>query len=234
MKILKTNIYIILASIILGILLAIQLKATSRTSITNIPYDKKNQQLILDIRKIQKEKTTLEKRLNKLNDIANKYEKQKASESKDINKLLNEVETYKMLSGCKDVYGPGIIIEINDLNNDFDYFDTNELYAKKLKLLLNLINNLKSVNAEAISINELRYTNRTEIVLAGLHIEINGVSVNTPLTIKAIGNPDLLEEVINFTIYTSDFDIQLKKQQDIFIPKYKKVLDFKYAKPIKQ
>ncbi|WP_427340408.1 DUF881 domain-containing protein [Caloranaerobacter sp. DY30410] len=232
MKIFKANIYIILASVILGILLAVQLKVTDKIFITNIPYDKKNQQLTIDIKKIQKEKAILEKKLNELNDIANQYEKQKASENKDINKLLNEVETYKMLSGCKDVHGPGIIIEIDDSHDDSNYFDTNELYTKKLKLLLNLINNLKSLNAEAISINELRYTNRTEIVLAGLHIEINGVSVNTPLTIKAIGNPDLLKEVINFTIYTSEFDIQLKKQQDIFIPRYKKVLDFRYAKPI--
>ncbi|QIB26309.1 DUF881 domain-containing protein [Caloranaerobacter azorensis] len=232
MRFFKTNIYILLSGVILGILLTVQFKTVNKITIANIPYDRKNQQLIMDIRKIRKDKTLLEKRLNELNDIANQYEKQKALESKNINKLFNEVEVYKMISGCKDVYGPGIIIEINDFNNDFDYLDTNELYTKKLKLLLNLINNLKSLNAEAISINGLRYTSRTEIVLAGLHIEINGVSVNTPLTIKAIGNPDLLEEVVNFTIYTSDFDIRLEKQQNILIPRYKKVLEFRYAKPV--
>ena len=59
-----------------------------------------------------------------------------------------------------------------------------------------MISVLNAADAEAISINDQRYTSHTEIVRAGNHIEINGVSTNSPIIIKAIGNADTLESAL--------------------------------------
>ena len=75
--------------------------------------------------------------------------------------------------------------------------DTNiaEIMEEK-RYLINLINELKVFGAEMLSINNYRIVGRTEIVLAGNHINVNGVSIAQPYIIQAIGDPNSLKRYV--------------------------------------
>ncbi len=103
--------------------------------------------------------------------------------------LYKDLEKYRMLAGYVDLEGPGITLEIQDPPADIQ-FGIEYSIADDLDLILQIISVLNAAEAEAISINDQRYTAFTEIEKAGNYgIEINGVSIGSPIVIKAIGNP---------------------------------------------
>ncbi len=144
-----------------------------------------------------------------------------------------------MLAGYIDVKGPGIVLEINDPPSDLEYSESYGV-VDQLDLILQIISILNSADAEAISINDNRYTSFTEIVRAGDHIEINGVSTNSPLVIKAIGNPNTLESAlaikrgIVWQLKSYNYMIHLTQDKEILIPKYRKNKEFKYSSPLEE
>lgn len=145
-----------------------------------------------------------------------------------------------MLAGYQDIEGPGIVLEINDPPVDLQFGDSYYSIVEELDLILQIISVLNAADAEAISINDQRYTAYTEIVRAGNHIEINGVSTNSPITIKAIGNPNTLESALAikmgvvWQLRRLDYLVHLGQDNNISIPKYRKIKEFIYSSPVKE
>ena len=63
--------------------------------------------------------------------------------------------------------------------------------------LIKLVNELKLAGAEAISINDERIINLTDIVDVNSYVIINGQRTESPFKIKAIGDQQYLNEWIN-------------------------------------
>ena len=62
--------------------------------------------------------------------------------------------------------------------------------------LINLMNELKTAEAEAISVNGQRVTNLTEFADVDSYIVVNGTRLSSPYTIQVIGNQKYLESGI--------------------------------------
>lgn len=237
MKKSKGKISIILVSLFLGIILAIQFKTVSKTVGDDVLPTQRSQQLANELKKVQDEKEVLEKELEDIENKIKKYEKGEADKSVYAESLYKDLEKYRMLAGYLDVEGPGIVLEINDPPMDVQFGEEYSI-VDHLDLILQIVSILNSSEAEAISINDQRYTAYTEIVRAGDHIEINGVSIGAPIEIKAIGDPDLLESALSFKygviwyLESYDYLVQIKKEKNISIPKYRKVQEFIYAQPV--
>ena len=103
--------------------------------------------------------------------------------------------------------------------------------------MLQLINELKLAGAEAISINDIRVVDRTDITMVNnTYIVVDGNRVNSPYVVKAIGNSTRLQsglmqknsgymdKIIN--AYDKKADVSVEKE--IEIPKYEKDWDIKY------
>src|SRR5690606_10077263 len=154
-----------------------------------------------------------------------------------IENLYKDLEKYRILSGYVDLEGPGIILEIQDPPVDVQYGIEYSI-VDDLDLILQTISVLNAAQAEAISINDQRYTAYTEIVRAGDHIEVNGVSINSPIVIKAIGDPETLESALSikrgvvWTFRYYDYTVNLIKDDNIRIPKYRKLIEFVYSQPV--
>ena len=146
---------------------------------------------------------------------------------------------YRTLAGYVDLEGPGIILEINDPPADLQFGDEYSIVSD-LDAILQIVSVLNAADAEAISINDQRYTAFTEIVKAGNHIEINGVSTSSPIIIKAIGDPSILESAlaikggIVWQLRNYDYIVHLTQDQNVQIPKYRKIKEFIYAKPVEE
>ena len=119
-------------------------------------------------------------------------EKERVVESVPLQKLKGNVDEYKVIAGYTNVSGPGINIVL-DSNLEENIAEIIE----GRKYLINLVNELKVFGAEVISINGNRLVGRSEIALAGNHINVHGKPIAPPYVIQAIGNVDRFKRYVD-------------------------------------
>lgn len=173
-------------SLFLGVLLVIQMKSPIQY---NTYTSFVSREIISQINKEKKDMYDLEDKLNSLNrqygKLKSQYEKKDMGLTGDEKDLY---EQYRVSLGLEKVSGEGIIVKIEPLDSNKNIaFDMDSK-----RVFLKIINNLKKEGAEIIAINNQIMTSNTEIILAGNHININGVPISQPYEIKAIGNEKTL------------------------------------------
>ena len=179
-----------LVSIFLGLILSIQFKTINKSVGEGVLPTQRAQQLATELKKAQAEKETQSNRIEELENKIKLYEKGGIENNIIAETIYKDTLKYRMLAGYADLEGPGIILEINDPPVDIQYgFETG--IVNELDVILQIVSVLNAADAEAITINDLRYTSYTEIVKANNHMVINGVSTSAPIIIKAIGNPSI-------------------------------------------
>lgn len=154
---------------------------TNFTSIKNLRDDEIREEIALLKTKYESLEIELEDTYTKIDE----YEHNIENNEKTLQLIDEELKQNKLLLGQTNVYGEGVIIYYEDDTKKVDYND-----------LLKLVNELNLAGAEAISINDQRVVNQTEIVNADSYIYINGERTTSPFIIKAIGNKKYLEAAL--------------------------------------
>ena len=135
-------------------------------------------------------KTKYQETSETLQDTNQKIEEysQKDSSNQQATELLSkEVEQTNMILGKVDVQGEGVIVTLTD---------TEEGSVTSIDLI-NLVNELILAGAEAISINDNRVINMTDIVdIGNQFIVINSQRISSPYTVKAIGEKTYLQSAL--------------------------------------
>lgn len=157
--------------------------------------------------------------------------KQKTEANQETSELLEkELLQAQMLAGETDVKGEGIVVTLT--NND-------ETIPIDESTLIYLVNELRAAGAEAISINDQRIINMSDIVRIDMGEGLYYIFVNkeekivAPYVVKAIGDPKYLESAL--TTKTVGFMDQyssnatLERQNNIRIPKYSGNIELKYT-----
>lgn len=231
------KIIITVFSLILGLFIAIQINMKLETyRPVNIDSLQLAKSEIENIKKEMIELEALEKHkaeeLNVLHNISK-------GDDNIIDILNSDLEKNKMYSGVSELKGPGIEIAMYDNQEVRDWwFDINEDVIHDVDIL-NILNDLRIAGAEAISINGERVMATSEIKCGGPIIRINERSSGTPFVIKAIGDTKLLMASVSASgtngdilknVYNKGFELEAK--DEVVIPAYKGILDFKYAKPV--
>ena len=191
------SIIIGLVCIVLICIVSIQFKTIEETDITAIENMKEDEL-----------RTTLSEWKTKYEETYEKYEEtittideynRKIESSEEASELLDkELEKSNLIAGNTDVYGEGIVVTLID----------NDEQAIKAEDLLELVNELRYAGAEAISINDVRIINTTDIVEVGNSlVMVGGQRLSSPYVVKAIGNQAYLSS-------------KKKKKNSGFIDKY--------------
>ncbi len=103
-------------------------------------------------------------------------------------KLQQERDYYRMISGAVDVSGEGVVVTIDDGTRPlYEGEDPNNVLVHDADLLI-IINELRSAGAEAIAINGQRIGSSTEISCSGYTVRINDQFFARPFKIEAIGD----------------------------------------------
>ena len=177
---------IAIACFVLATVMCMQFKIVNETDITSI-----------ETMREEELRTELANWQEKYNEVNSQYEetvsrideyKKTSQSNEETEKLVNqELDNINLLLGNTDVQGQGIEITINETNNE----EIEKITADDLLLI---INSLKQAGAEAISINDERIVNMTDVVYidAADIIRVNGQRVLAPYVIKAIGNQTYL------------------------------------------
>ena len=139
-------------------------------------------------------KSKYEETIEKYTENKNKIEEYETAinENKETTEILDqELEQAKTLLGLTDVTGSGVIVTLTDTEE--------ALYTYTADDLINLINELKYAGAEAISINDNRIINLTDIVLVndGLVVMYGDVRLSSPYVVKAIGDSKYLMSTLS-------------------------------------
>jgi uncharacterized protein YlxW (UPF0749 family) len=222
---------------ILGFMLAYQFKVLMKQDKVINLTNQNSTDVTVEIEQYKKQKQELESKVNDLQNQIKSYEDAAASKSDTTKNMLKELEDTRMFMGLTDVQGPGITIYLTPNNKLFGDNTGGNITDKHL---VYLVNELRFAGAEAISINDIRIVAQTGIRNAGNYILINDerISPSNTITIKAIGDQNLLYSAMSFPEVFADFngicDVKFEKTDTITMKKYNKAYKFQYAKPIKQ
>ena len=157
------------------------------------------------------------------------YKNNKESNEETSNLMDSELEQINMSLGKTDVEGEGIVIMINETDSE----EVEDITADDLLLIVNA---LKLAGAEAISINDQRIINMSDIVYidAARVIRVNGERMLAPYTIKAIGDSSYLESsLVGNGGVVDDMkkkgqDVAIQKENNVKISKYNGDIETKY------
>lgn len=204
-----------------------QFKIVNETDITSIET-MREEELRTELANWKQKYSEAEEQYDQKKSKLEEYREKKQSEEQSSELIKKELEQTNMYMGTTDVKGEGIIITIKDITDSSIIKPINE------EDLLTIVDYLKLAGAEAISINEQRITNMSEIVYVSESvIYINQQRILAPYVIKAIGDSTKLESTLLGnggyveTLKDLGFDITIEKGK-IKIPKYEKEISSKY------
>lgn len=175
-------------------------------------YDETNQKYEETMKKIEEYKST-------------------SQSNEETEKLVDEeLSQVNMMLGKTDVQGEGIEVTLRETNNE-------EVARINGDDLLVIVNALMNAGAEAISINDERIINMSDIVdINEAFIKVNGKRILAPYVIKAIGNSSYLETaLIGNGGHIDEMkkigqDVSIEKLNKVKILKYDGEINLKYAK----
>lgn len=213
-------------SLILSMVMFAQFKTVEQTNITQIE-SMREQELRAEYASWKSKYDEVSKRMEEVTAKVKEY-KDLLKENTDTTTLINQdIKESEMYLGYTDVEGEGIVITLED--NGSKLITPQDL--------MSLVNQLKLAGAEAISINEERVVNTSDITLVnGMAVFVNGNRVVGPYIVRAIGNQKYLESAITIKqgyideLKANEKNVSYTTVDSVRINKYKEemTLDFVY------
>ena len=112
------------------------------------------------------------------------------------------IEAAKEFAGLTPVEGEGITVTVSDSGETEDVYSGNIIVHDST--LMQLVNDLKTAGAKAISVNGERIVATTEFICVGPAVKVNGTKLFSPFVVKAVGNPaELTAGVKNGSLYAN-------------------------------
>lgn len=227
----EANVFVFIASIIIGILVSTNINISTGKNIVFLDakqyreaYDSKNK-LLTEIANLKQQYYEDDRKISE-------YKYSDKTQGEVLQEFNNEIEKNNLVIGLVGVKGEGIKITLDDISSNFDTNEFDESFIERqLKLVHNtdmmqVVNDLHNAGAEAISINGLRLTDTSEIYCNGAFLRINGVKIAAPFYISAIGDKEVLS---NYMLSNENYlkglilrriNVTVDKEDDIDIPAY--------------
>ena len=218
--------YLFVLAVIIGFITTVQLKSNiTYQGIVTIPK-------LLDLQNEIKNVETENKQLNDtIREHAMRLSEYKA-EVEDTGSIFgimkSELEKGKNYANYSTVQGPGIIMTLNDSQREVAEGEDVAWYLIHDIDILEIVNELRTAGAEAISINDERVISTTGIRCGGPTINIDGKRHTVPFIIKAIGDPKALEasalapeSYIELYMEYTGIQVEINKVEKLTIAGYK-------------
>ena len=213
-----------LVCFILALVMSMQFKVVKETDITSIET-MREKELRDELANWKEKYNEINQKYEEVSAKVKEYQEKKQSDSETSKLLQEELDQLNKALGKTEVQGEGIEITLTDT-------EENKLSADNL---LTIVNDLKLAGAEAISINNERVVNMTDIVdIGNTFIKVNGQRISSPYVIKTIGNQTYLESGVSGNggsvdkLQKDGYDAKIEKNKKIKILKYNDEINTKY------
>lgn len=214
-----------LSAFVLVAIMFMQFKVVRQTDITSIETMTESE-LRSELLSWREKYSELEAKQEEVITKIQEYKEEYKSDEETKILLEKELSSLQMLLGETPLQGQGIVITISEEGLEDEYINYEDL--------LFIVNGLKGAGAEAISINNHRIINRTDIVQLDEILKVNGKRILAPYTIKAIGNQTYLEgALLGVGGYVDElrkwgFTIEIERSDLVQIEAYSNELSLKY------
>ena len=213
-----------IACFALALVMSMQFKIVNETDITSIE-DMREAELRTELANWKSKYQETNQKYEEVAQKVDEYKENKQSNQETKKLVDEELAQVNMNLGTTTVQGEGIEITLRDTEDE----DIRKITSDDLLLI---VNSLKNAGAEAISINEERIVNMSDIVdINGTFIKVNGQRISEPYIVKAIGNQSYLESALIGN--GGPVDEMKKLEQDVSVEKSNKIKIEKYNKDIK-
>ena len=213
-----------LVCFILALVMSMQFKVVKETDITSIET-MREKELRDELANWKEKYNEINQKYEEVSAKVKEYQEKKQSDSETSKLLQEELEQLNKALGKTEVQGEGTEKTLTDT-------EENKLSADNL---LTIVNDLKLAGAEAISINNERVVNMTDIVdIGNTFIKVNGQRISSPYVIKTIGNQTYLESGVSGNggsvdkLQKDGYDAKIEKNKKIKILKYNDEINTKY------
>lgn len=215
-----------LSCFVLSMVMFMQFKVVNQTDITSIE-NMRESELRAELSNWKEKYEDVNTRNEELNKTLKEYQDKEKSDNETSKLLQTELAQINLELGKTNVQGEGITITLKETNNTDTAITADDLLV--------IVNSLKLAGAEAISINEERVINTTDIVeINNSFIKVNGQRILAPYVIKAIGQQSYLESSLLGNggyadeLKKNGYDVTIEKSSKISIKKYEDELKSKY------
>lgn len=218
-----------IACFALALVMFMQFKIVTQTDITSIET-MREEELRGELASWKEKYQEVEQQYKEVEEKIEEYKEKKESDIETAELIREELKQSRSLMGKTDIEGEGIEITIKEAENiDFTKIGASDL--------ISIVNSLKAAGAEAISINEERIVNMSDIVdINNTFIKVNGTRILAPYVIKAIGNKSYLESaLLGMGGYAEQLknighEVKITKLDKVLIKKYDSEINYKYIK----
>ena len=133
--------------------------------------------------------------------------------------------------------GPGVEVVIDDSAKPLAKGENPNIAIVHNEDLLKIVNELRAAGAEALSVNDQRLVEASEISCAGPTILVNKSRVVPPFVISAIGDADTMMAALKLRggvvegLQFYGIQVNITKKPNVLVPMYRGGTAYKYAKP---
>lgn len=231
----KAKIALIVTCALLGFLLMLQFRSVLVNEAETASQPARTEQLLERLVEMEEKNAELNAQLaQSKNDL--EAMKSSATESGGIAKSLAEqLARAEILSGAAAVQGPGITVTLSDSQGVNGGAINENAFVVHDSDLLSVINELRSAGAEALSLNGERILATSEIRCAGNTVSVNNTRYSAPFVIRAIGDPDGMEQALMMRSGIVDelerflIEITIEKHENLVIEGIRNDVVFRYA-----
>jgi len=235
----RVDLWFILVAALLGGLLGLHLRTQRELRKVNLPPSMRLEVVQALYLNAKQENEQLRSEIETLRSRIAELEGQMAQGESRLESLLQEMERWRVIAGLTPVSGPGIIVTVDDRQvkvplgadpNGFIVHDSD---------LLQIVNELKAAQAEAISVNGHRIGAMSAIRCSGPIITVNGAGIPSPFEIRAIGDPEVLASalelpggIISQLRDVAGIRVSIVKSREVQIPALLVTPTFRFAVPL--
>lgn len=219
----STQLSLTILCFILGLLLMAQFRTQRMTSRALLTTSSAEQLAIIS--SLVENNARLREEMEALEEQLSEY--QQATGRAVLGPLVEELNKVKIINGLVEVSGSGVEVSIDGPIGVLDVQD--------------LINELRNVGAEALTINGERLTLYSVVASAedGV-ITVNATQLSRPYILQAVGQPEIMETALlrkGGLIATLERNyeglaVSLIRREKMVLPVYKGAIEFVYASPV--
>lgn len=223
----EATIFVFIASIIVGLLIAMNIGFDGKSNFLDV---KQYNEAYNERSKLYSDVNNLKEQYYNATSKLQKYDSGDVKKFKILEEIQKEVIENNTIIGKSDVQGTGVKIILEDGNTNIDEFSSRQLIHDAD--IAEVINDLRNAGAEAIAVNGERIIYNNYALCFGAPIKLNGVKIIPPFNISAIGNEDVLYNYLTLEathikeLKLRQVKISIVKADDIKILAY--TGDFKY------
>ncbi len=193
---------VLLVGLTLGLLVSLSWRPASETGVG--AADQQSGRILFSIQRLEAEQQELKSTLAQLRQELAERQQAAAAQTDRLQVLQVELDRQRRLAGLTPMQGPGVQVTLDDSGVRIPPGADPNAYIIHEYDLRDIINLLWTAGAEAIAINDERLVSTSSAYCVGSTVMVNNTRLSPPYTIRAIGNPRVLQDFLNNPSYLRD------------------------------